>query len=67
VKVNNDPAKVYLWDTKQNTSYEVDYVNHRGGEDPVEVELPPGLNTVTVYLREDGTRLDKIALERVGG
>jgi hypothetical protein len=49
----------------QNTSYEQDYVNDRYGADPVEVWLSAGANTVTVYLREDGTRLDRIELEPV--
>ena len=64
VKVN-DAAGGYLWDVFQNTSYEQDYVNDRNGADPVEVWLPDGVNTVTVYLREDGTRLDRIELEPV--
>ncbi|MGB8335985.1 MAG: hypothetical protein WCE56_15945, partial [Desulfobacterales bacterium] len=65
VKVNGSPAGGYLWDVLQNTSYEQDYVNDRNGADPVEVLLPAGVNTVTVYLREDGTRLDRIELEPV--
>jgi predicted secreted protein len=63
VKVNDSPAGGYLWDVSQNTSYLQDYVNDRNGADPVEVWLPVGENTVTVYLREDGTRLDIIELE----
>ncbi|WP_447971373.1 hypothetical protein [Nitrospira sp. M1] len=66
VKVNEAPADGYLWDTVKTTSYTADYVNHRGGHDPVEVHLDAGPNKVTVYLREDGTRLDKLELERVG-
>ena len=54
-----------MWDVLQNTSYQQDYVNDRNGADPVEVSLEEGPNTVTVYLREDGTRLDKIELEPV--
>ena len=54
-----------MWDVLQNTSYQKDYVNDRGGADPVEVWLPAGVNTVSVYLREDGTRLDSIELEPV--
>ena len=65
VKVNDSPAGGYLWDVLQNTSYQQDYVNDRNGADPVEVSLKSGPNTVTVYLREDGTRLDKIELELV--
>ena len=65
IKVNGNPAGGYLWDVMQNTGYQQDYVNDRDGDDPIEVRLATGLNTVTVYLREDGTRLDKIELERV--
>ena len=65
IKVNGNPADGYLWDVLQNTGYQQDYVNDRNGADPVEVSLEEGLNTVTVYLREDGTRLDRIELELV--
>ena len=65
VKVNDDPADGYLWDVLQNTGYQQDYVNDRNGADPVEVSLKAGPNTVTIYLREDGTRLDNIELELV--
>jgi hypothetical protein len=65
VKVNGSPVGGYLWDVLQNTSYQQDYVNDRNGADPVEVSLKAGSNTVTVYLREDGTRLDRIELEPV--
>jgi hypothetical protein len=65
VKVNESPGGGYLWDVLQNTSYQADYVNNRNGADPVEVWMPAGENTVTVYLREDGTRLDRIELELV--
>ncbi|MFZ0610876.1 MAG: MopE-related protein [Desulfobacterales bacterium] len=65
VKVNGSPAGGYLWDVLQNTGYQEDYVNDRNGADPVEVSLPAGVNTVAVYLREDGTRLKRIELEPV--
>jgi hypothetical protein len=65
IRVNDSPAGGYLWDALQNTGYQQDYVNDRYGADPVEVSLEEGPNTVTVYLREDGTRLDKIELESV--
>ncbi len=65
VKVNGSPVSGYLWDVLQNTSYQQDYVNDRNGADPVEVSLKSGPNTVTVYLREDGTRLERIELESV--
>ena len=63
---NDNPAGGYLWDALQNTGYQEDYVNDRNGADPVEVRLEKKReNTVTVYLREDGTRLDRIELEPV--
>jgi hypothetical protein len=65
VTVNGSPSGGYLWDTLQNTSYQSDYVNDRGGDDPVEVWLEAGTNTVTIYLRENGTSLDTIELEPV--
>ncbi|MFZ0728271.1 MAG: MopE-related protein [Desulfobacterales bacterium] len=65
VKVNGSPANGYLWDVLQNTGFQQDYVNDRNGADPVEVILPAGVNTVAVYLREDGTRLERIELELV--
>ena len=65
VKVNGNPAGGYLWDVLQNTSYQMDYVNDRNGADPVEVSLTSGVNTVAIYLREDGTRLERIELEPV--
>ena len=63
VKVNDAPSGGYLWDIARYSEYGEDYVNHRGGADPVEVTLAAGLNTVTVYLREDGTRLGRLELE----
>ncbi len=54
----------YLWDTLLNTSYAADYVNNRNVADPVEIALTAGTVRVQVAVREDGTRLDKIALER---
>jgi len=42
-------------------------VNDRDGADPVEVMLKAGINVVSVYLRENGTRLDKIELEPLSG
>ncbi len=66
VRVNGEPtAAGFLWDTKRNTDYAQDYVSDRGGADPIEVSLQPGEHTVTVYLREDGTRLDRLELEAV--
>jgi len=67
VKVNGSPAEGYLWDVFLNTSYQSDYVIDRDTADPVEVMLEAGINVISIYLREDGTRLDKIELEPLGG
>ena len=67
VKVDGSPAQGYLWDVFLNTSYQSDYVNDRDTADPVRVTLAVGVHVITIYLREDGTRLDKIELEPVGG
>ena len=66
VRVDGEPSGGYLWEVLQNTAYLPDYVSDRGGEDPVQVCLTAGTHTVSVYLREDGTRLDTIGLERTG-
>ncbi|MGH1366963.1 MAG: hypothetical protein ACRBF0_25625, partial [Calditrichia bacterium] len=63
VKVNGAPSDGFLWDAARNTTYDNDYVSDRGGMDPVQVQLPAGNHTVSVFLREDGTRLDQIELE----
>ena len=65
VQVDGAPTSGYLWDVAQNTSYATDYVNDRNNADPVELNLTAGQHIVTVYLREQGTRLDTIALEQV--
>ena len=64
VTVDGAPAGGYLWDTLETSAYSADYLSQRGGADPVEFSLSAGEHTVTVYKREDGTRLDKLALER---
>ncbi|MEM7132366.1 MAG: putative Ig domain-containing protein [Chloroflexota bacterium] len=65
VTVDGAPVDGHLWDTTIGSSYVADYVSHRGGADPVEVLLSAGDHTITVYLRENGTRLDKLSLELV--
>ncbi|MEM7132025.1 MAG: putative Ig domain-containing protein [Chloroflexota bacterium] len=67
VTINGQPSGGYLWDVLRNTQYAADYLNNRSVADPVEVPLPVGEQTIIVYLREDGTRLDKLTLERVDG
>jgi RHS repeat-associated protein len=68
VRVDSSPVHGYLWDTLHNTSYALDYVNDRDtAADPLEVSLGVGNHTVVVYQRDDGTRLDRLELERVTG
>lgn len=61
VSVNGAPEDGYLWDVNA-TDYITDFVSHRDVADPVEVTLPNGQHEVSVYLREDGTQLDKLEL-----
>ena len=66
VTVDNSPTSGYLWDTYLNTSYASDYVADRSNQDPVEVNLTAGEHIITFHQREDGTRLDRFELIRVG-
>lgn len=64
IAIDGQPAEGYLWDTATDQdNYITDYVNQRGGTDPVEFNLSVGEHIVTVYAREDGTILDKLELE----
>ena len=66
VTINGSPTDGYIWDTTiDSVNYVDDYVNQRGGADPVEFNLTAGEHVVTVYAREDGTVLDKLALELI--
>ena len=67
VQVDGSPAAGYLWDVRLNTIYLTDYVNDRRTVvvDPVEVSLGVGDHSLTVFMREDGTRLDKLEFELV--
>ena len=67
VTVNNLPSNGHNWRVLQNTDYALDSVSSQEtGQDPLIVDLNAGLNTLSVYLREDGTRLDRVELVRVG-
>jgi lysophospholipase L1-like esterase len=65
VQVDDGPPAGYLWNLPKNTVYLADYVNNSRLADPVEVALAAGEHTVTVYLRKDGARLDRLELEWV--
>jgi uncharacterized repeat protein (TIGR03806 family) len=63
---NQAAGAVYLWDTAPlGTGYAWDYLNHRDVSDPVVLDLSAGPHTVTVFGRDDGTRLDRLELESV--
>jgi uncharacterized repeat protein (TIGR03806 family) len=57
-------GSVHLWDTGPvGTTYVWDYLNNRNVADPVVLNLSAGAHTVTVYGRDDGTRLARLELE----
>ncbi len=67
VTVDGGPVGGHLWDVPNNTQYQQSLVTNRTNDDPlvgetVEVTLSAGQHIVTVYNREDGTRLDKLEL-----
>jgi hypothetical protein len=64
---NQALGTVYTWDTQPvgAAEYQWDYLNTRNGADPVVVALTAGTRRVTVYARDDGTRLDRLELESV--
>lgn len=63
---NQATGTVHLWDiTPVGTSYVWDYMNNRGVADPVILDLAAGSHTVTVFARDDGTRLDRLEFESI--
>lgn len=70
VEVDGNQAlgTVYLWDTLPVASagYTWDNLSNRTPfTDPVTLTLSAGTHTITVYARDDGTRLDRLELESV--
>ncbi|GAD00645.1 carbohydrate binding domain-containing protein [Agarivorans albus] len=65
VQVNG--GTIHLWDTLATAAYDEMDVNSRGVSDTLEVQLNEGENTITVYVREDGTRLDQLRLLPLDG
>lgn len=61
--VQVDGGDVWTWFVRQSNRFRSDLVNDYLNDDPVEIWLEPGDHHVTVYAREDGTRLDRIRLE----
>ncbi|MEM7033649.1 MAG: putative Ig domain-containing protein, partial [Chloroflexota bacterium] len=64
VTVDGQPANGYKWKLPINTGFS-DRVLSDGGE--VQLSLEPGDHTVILYLRENGSRIDTIRLEQIGG
>lgn len=56
---------VWTWFVAQSRWYRNDLVNDYLNDDPVEMFLTAGDHIVTVYAREDGTRLDRLRFERI--
>jgi len=63
VQIDGHPSDGYLWDIMIGNNFAVDYMSDRGGSDPIEVVLSAGNHHVSIYVREDGARLDKLELE----
>ena len=62
VSVDGSPDPAYLWDTGTQSSITAVRVTNRGTSGPVAVNLTEGEHIVTVFVREDGTRLDTLRL-----
>lgn len=61
---NQALGTVYQWDVNPTGSaYVWDLLSNFGGPDPVVLNLSAGTHTVTVYGREDGTRLARLELQ----
>lgn len=65
VRIDGYPEGGYIWDLPRNGAFTMDYLSDRGVADPVEVVLSAGHHYLSIYLREDGARLDKLELELV--
>jgi len=63
VTMDGLPGTGYLWDTPVSSGFVNDFVNDRNKADPVQVNLSAGEHILRVYLREDGSQLDKISLQ----
>ena len=65
--VNGQPSGGHLWSMAINTSYDAIYLEPKSQNNPLEVALDRGEHTLTFYLREKRTRLDRIVFELQGG
>jgi len=60
--VQTDESQDNMWEVEPGVTWHWDQVNDRFGPDPVMFTLAPGVHTIRIKLREDGTKLDKILL-----
>jgi hypothetical protein len=60
--VSMDSGPNALWDTVGGSTWGWDWVNNRGGADPVVYALGAGQHTLAIKHREDGTELDRILI-----
>lgn len=71
VRINGWPSQGLVWHTPINAAYSGEYVTTYNVDtnrfDVLEVVLEPGDQIIEFFLREDGSRLDRIALEQVAG
>ncbi len=67
VTVDGQPTAGYLWDTAiTGGGYQGSFVSDRNGSGRVNVWLNKGTHEIIVYLREDGTALDRLELISLG-
>lgn len=62
LKIDGSPSNGYVWHNRINVGYDAEIATKNDGYTRLNVYLAAGTHTVDVFLREDGTRLDKIAL-----
>lgn len=63
IQVDGTPLQGYLWHTQVNDGFDPQYVS--SGATYLDLNLTAGEHTVEFFLREDGIKLDRIALEQV--
>lgn len=62
VTIDGYPSQGYLWETHKSDNFEEDFINDRGKSDPQIFELSAGRHTLSIYQRENSTRLDRFEL-----
>ncbi len=65
MRVNGLPAGGYTWDTGANADFTPVLMVNRGDSGPLALDLSAGEYVVTIYQREDGTRLSQLKLNLV--